>query len=300
MDRLEWYFGERNIYASEWPVENPRGVVQIVHGMIEHIDRYEGFIRKLNKEGYIVVGDDHMGHGKSASGKKNFGIFTGDWMDLVEDIGDLQRQTAAKYPNLPYIMLGHSMGSFAVRTYASLYGDMIDGLIVMGTGHVPLVASRFGLLVSAIIGSLKGEKYRSKYLHKASLGSYNDRIENKRTISDWLTRDDSVVDSYLSDRYCRFIPSVSMYRAIFEGVDYVARRKNIGKMPKDLPILLISGQEDPVGDYGKGVDKFYSILEDLGFKRVTKKIYPGCRHEILNELNREEVIKYIFNWIVNI
>ena len=120
MDRLEWYFGERNIYASEWPVENPRGVVQIVHGMIEHIDRYEGFIRKLNKEGYIVVGDDHMGHGKSASGKKNFGIFTGDWMDLVEDIGDLQRQTAAKYPDLPYIILWGLLQSEPMHPYMGI------------------------------------------------------------------------------------------------------------------------------------------------------------------------------------
>ena len=108
------------------------------------------------------------------------------------------------------------------------------------------------------------------------------------------------MDSYLADRYCRFIPSVSMYRAIFEGVNYVAKEKNIAKMPKDLPILLISGQEDPVGDYGKGVDKYYSILKKEGFEKVIKKLLPDCRHEILNELNRDEITRYIFNWIVNI
>lgn len=300
MDKLEWYYGERNIYASEWPVDNPRGVVQIVHGMIEHIGRYERFIKELNREGYVVVGNDHMGHGRTAGDKENFGIFTAGWMDLVEDIADLQRQTAAKYPDLPYIMLGHSMGSFAVRTYASLYGDRIDGLIVMGTGQVPLSASRFGLLASGLMKMFKGDKYKSKFLHVTSLGSYNDRIKNKRTVSDWLTRDETTVDSYLADRYCRFIPSVSMYRAIFEGVNYVAKEKNIAKMPKDLPILLISGQEDPVGDYGKGVDKYYSILKKEGFEKVIKKLLPDCRHEILNELNRDEITRYIFNWIVNI
>ena len=112
MDRIEWYYGKRNIYASEWPVENPKGVVQIVHGMIEHIGRYETFIKELNQEGYVVVGEDHMGHGRTARDRKNFGVFTGGWMDLVEDVADLQRQTAAKYPGLTYIMLGHSMGSF--------------------------------------------------------------------------------------------------------------------------------------------------------------------------------------------
>ena len=115
-----------------------------------------------------------------------------------------------------------------------------------------------------------------------------------------MTRDESVVDSYLSDKYCRFIPSVSMYLAIFEGVNYVAKRKNIAKMPKDLPILLISGQEDPVGDYGRGVDKLYTILEEEGFEKITKKLYPGSRHEILNEINREEVKVFIFDWIDNI
>ena len=300
MDRIEWYYGKRNIYASEWPVENPKGVVQIVHGMIEHIGRYETFIKELNQEGYVVVGEDHMGHGRTARDRKNFGVFTGGWMDLVEDVADLQRQTAAKYPGLTYIMLGHSMGSFVVRTYASLYGDQIDGLIIMGTGQVPLSSSYFGIGVSNLIKAFKGDKYKSKFLHKTSLGSYNDKIDNNRTVSDWLTRDESVVDSYLSDKYCRFIPSVSMYLAIFEGVNYVAKRKNIAKMPKDLPILLISGQEDPVGDYGRGVDKLYTILKEEGFEKITKKLYPSCRHEILNEINREEVKVFIFDWIDNI
>ena len=125
---------------------------------------------------------------------------------------------------------------------------------------MPLSSSYFGIGVSNLIKAFKGDKYKSKFLHKTSLGSYNDKIDNNRTVSDWLTRDESVVDSYLSDKYCRFIPSVSMYLTIFEGVNYVAKRKNIAKMPKDLPILLISGQEDPVGDYGRGVDKLYTIL----------------------------------------
>ena len=215
-------------------------------------------------------------------------------------MADLQRQTAAKYPGLTYIMLGHSMGSFVVRTYASLYGDQIDGLIIMGTGQVPLSSSYFGIGVSNLIKAFKGDKYKSKFLHKTSLGSYNDKIDNNRTVSDWLTRDESVVDSYLSDKYCRFIPSVSMYLAIFEGVNYVAKRKNIAKMLKDLPILLISGQEDPVGDYGRGVDKLYTILEEEGFEKITKKLFPSCRHEILNEINREEVKVFIFDWIDNI
>lgn len=291
--------GAGKIHACCWmPEGEPKAIVQIVHGIAEFVERYDDFANFLNTQGFLVVAEDHMGHGKSITDGSIRGYFHGGWFNGVEDTYRLLRDTMQKYPGVPYILFGHSMGSFMARTILAKYPDSgISGCVICGTGWQPRAA--LPALIKVVEGICKktGETNPSNFLQKLIFGGYNNRIENPRTASDWLTRDESIVDAYVADPLCGFTPACGLLRDMMKGIHYVEQPKNLQQMKKHLPVLFIAGEEDPVGPYGKGVLRATKEFEKAGMVRVSTKLYPKCRHEILNELNKQEVYDDVRRWI---
>lgn len=296
-EKKTWNFGERANYAVMWQIVKPKAVLQIVHGMVEHIERYDEFARFANNAGYLVVGHDHVGHGETVKDPEDYGAFPKNWQDLITDVHTLQREVSKKYPDIPYIILGHSMGSFITRLYLAKYGRDVDAAIIMGTGQQPRVQTWTAIGLTKILRVLHGEKYRSKFLEQMSTGMFNCFFSPNRTKADWLSRDEAEVDKYLAHEHHQFIPTLNMYHSLFTFSNYAASPKWIKQIPHALPLLLISGATDPVGKAGKGVKRFYKLLQREGFSDVTLKLYPAARHEILNELNKAEVMRDLVAWM---
>jgi len=298
-----YYDSEDNktqIHAIRWiPIGEIRCILQISHGMLEHIERYDDFARALVEKGVFVVGNDHLGHGSSLLREEDRGYFCQDDGNtvLIEDIYNLMKIIKNKYPTAPYFLLGHSMGSFLIRQFISIYGDDIDGAIIVGTGHQPYGLIKLGQLVIAFISVFKGWKYRSRFVNYLAIGGYNKKFEPSRTSVDWLSRDEEVVDKYLADPRITFIFTLNAYYNMFKGMSYLYKKQFIEKIPKELPIKLLSGKNDPVGRFGKDVKKVYDEYISLGMKNVSLKLYDDYRHEIINELNKEVVYNDIINWL---
>ena len=289
--------GKNEIFSLKWEADRPVAVLQIIHGMQEFVDRYDDFANYLNTKGYVVVGEDHLGHGFSVNNEEEYGYFgqTGS-EDVLKDIHNLYEKTHKEYPDLPYFFLGHSMGSFLVRQYIERYGEEVDGVIIMGTGWTDQNTLTAGKTVCSIIGTFRGDKHRSKLVEGIAFGSYNDRCP-KRTRVDWLTKDEKIVDTYLKEPRDTFRFTVNGYKFLFNAIE--DEQKNIDKMPKDLPVFFVSGEEDPVGAYGKGVITSYTKFKEAGMTDVNIKLYPGDRHEILNELDRQQVYEDLYTWLEN-
>ena len=286
------------VHAREWvPEGRPRGVVQIVHGVAEHIGRYDPVARFLASRGYLVCGEDHLGHGLTAGGK--FGYFgpKNGWDLVARDVRRLRQLEGEKLPNLPYVILGHSMGSFLTRTYLIRWPGTVDAAVLSGTGQEPAAAVASGKALSGSLCRLKGPDHVSRLVNELSLGSYNKAFKPNRTSSDWLSRDEAAVDAYLADPLCTFLPTVSMFRDMMGGLQFIASRAKLAKMNKSTPIYLLSGDRDPVGSMGAGVWKVEGMLRSAGCQDVTVKLYPGGRHEMLNEINRQEVFNDLIAWI---
>lgn len=292
--------GLTQIHAIEWvPETDVRGVIQIAHGMVEFIDRYDRFARFMASEGFYVVGNDHLGHGKSVTDESRLGYFAkrdGNFC-VLGDMKKLREIAAEKYPNVPYFLLGHSMGSFFSREFIEEYGEGLSGVIIMGTGYQALATLNLGIALTAVLQKIKGGLYRSKTVNNMALGSYNKTFEPSRTKNDWLTKDEAIVDAYEANPLNQFTFTVNGYNNLFRCIRYAERKSNLGKIPKDLPILVVSGQNDPVGEFGKGPTIVAEIYRKTGIKDVTLKLFPGDRHEILNELDKEQVDKYLLDWI---
>lgn len=280
------------------PAGEPRCVLQISHGMNEHMGRYRDFIRFMVQNEVICCIYDHIGHGKTA-GDDGLGFFAekNGYQDLTEDTYSFFKLIHREFP-LPHILLGHSMGSFIVRLYAAKYGEGLSGLIVSGTGGKNPLAG-FGILLSDMTAKIKGPRYYLPLLEKMAFGTYNDRISPLRTQKDWLTHDGEIVDRYIADKYCMFPFSASAYRDLITLNKKSNQKTCFEKTPKNLPVLLLSGGMDPVGDYGKGPTEVAGRYESAGLKDVTLKIYPEGRHEMLNELNRAEVYQYLAGWMTD-
>lgn len=291
--------GEGMIHARYWtPEVEPIAVVQLIHGIAEHVERYDDFAKYLCSHGYMVVAQDHMGHGKSNTAK---GYFHGGWFAAVDDTYRLLQDTKAAYPDIPYILFGHSMGSFLARTILAKYPESgLSGAIICGTGWMPEVVLAAGKTLAAIVCMLKGEQNPSKLLQTMMFGSYNNRIENPRTEFDWLTRDEYIVDRYIEDPDCGFIASAGLARDMLGGMRYNQNRKNLSKMNLETPVLFIAGNDDPVGNYGVGVNQTAKAFRNAGVQNVSVKLYPLCRHEILNEINKLEVYGDILSWLQNL
>jgi len=302
--KQEFYFpskdGLTQIHAIEWiPEKEVRGVLQIAHGMVEFIDRYDRFATFMASQGFYVVGNDHLGHGKSVTDETQLGYFAkhdGNFC-VLGDMEQLRQDTQKKYPNVPYFLLGHSMGSFLARQFIEKYGEGLSGAIIMGTGYQPAATLDLAIGLTAVFQQARGGHYRSTTINNMALGSYNTAFEPGRTKNDWLTKDEAIVDAYEANPLNQFVFTVNGYNNMFRGMRFAQRQSNLDKIPKALPILVVSGQNDPVGEFGKGPKIVAETYRKTGIRDVTLKLFPDDRHEILNELDREEVYRYLLQWI---
>lgn len=291
--------GKGRIHALRWTPETPpRAIVQIVHGIAEHAQRYEEFAEYLNDKGIAVVAEDHMGHGKSIGKDGIQGYFHGGWFAAVSDTVKLAEMTMDAYPGVPYILFGHSMGSFMTRTILAKYPALpLAGAVICGTAWQSGALLKVALPLSKAICRMDGETLPSKKLQTIMFGSYNKRVEHVRSENDWLTRDDRIVAAYDSDPLCGFAASAGLYRDMLNGIAFVQKLSTLSAMNKTLPVLITAGADDPVGSYGAGVKKCYEMFKNAGMENVKLKLYPLCRHEILNEINRGEVYEDMLEWI---
>ena len=288
-----------NIRAVEYaPKGKVKAILQIAHGMVEFIDRYEDFARYLNSKGILVVGNDHLGHGGSVNSEDEWGYFGENGNEiLLQDMHTLQILTKEKYPDVPYFLLGHSMGSFYARQYICLHGDELKGAIIMGTGLEPLAIVKMGMFLCRFIALFKGDRYRSNLVNKIAFGSYNSRFEPARTRADWLTKDEKIVDWYVNEPRCSFLFTLNGYYNMFKGISRLYDENLLSYIPKDLPLLFVSGKDDPVGSFGTEVVTSIDMLKKIGINDIEMKLYENDRHEILNELDKETVYEDIYNWL---
>lgn len=304
----ELYFDSRDnehkIHAVKWipDVEQPICILQIIHGMAEYIERYDGFAQAMAEKGILVAGEDHLGHGKSVGENGVYGYFCerDAATVVVRDSHRLKKMIQEQYPGVPYIILGHSMGSFILRNYLCRYGTGIQAAVIVGTGMQPKPLLMLGKAVAAVQKVFTGSGHPSNLLNVLSFGNYNRKIPQERTLMDWLSRDEKIVDAYMEDPLCGFTFTVNGFQTLMELVNRLYRRENLEKMPKELPVLFVSGAEDPVGDYGKGVKKAYQSFLDVGMKKAEMKLYEYDRHELLNEIDREQVYKDIYQWVSSV
>ena len=272
--------------------------MQIIHGIAEFVERYDDFANFLNDQGVLVVAEDHMGHGQSINGDGIQGYFHGGWFTAIEDSMQLMADTKAEFPDLPYILFGHSMGSFMARTILCKYPDCgLTAAVICGTGWQPAAAMPAMVKMIEGICKVSEETKPNVMLQKLVFGSYNKRVEHPRTPYDWLTRDDKIVDAYIAHPLCGFTPTAGLMREMTRGIHYIQQKKNLEAMNKQLPVFFIAGGDDPVGPYGKGVHTCAEAFRKVGMEDVSVRIYPLCRHEILNEINREQVYQDVWKWI---
>lgn len=296
-----WYAsqGIGKIHGHRWlPQGEPKAVLQIVHGIAEFVERYDEFARYLTGLGYVVVAEDHMGHGQSINGGGIRGYFHGGWFTAVEDTYRLLQDTKAQYPNIPYVLFGHSMGSFMARTILCRYPDSgISAAIICGTGWQPAFALPALCKTMELVCSRGDETKPNQALQNLVFGSYNRKVEHPRTPYDWLSRDADVVDAYIAHPLCGFTASAGLLRDLVKGIHFVEQPNHLAAMRKNLPVFFIAGGDDPVGNYGKGVQKTAEAFRKAGLTDVSVRIYPLCRHEILNEINRQEIFEDISQWL---
>lgn len=294
--------GKTAIHAVEWlPEESPRAVLQIAHGVSEYVLRYEDFARYLTERGFAVVGNDHLGHGSSVAAgapRLYFGP-KGSWNRVVEDMEHLRKLTHRKFPNLPYFLLGHSMGSFLARTYLIRYPGTVDGAVIMGTGYMSAASTAASLAIISGECLRNGESKPSAMATRASFGIYNRRFAPNRTPMDWLSLNPDNVDAYLKDPLCQGNASAGLFREMLSGIRFDCNSSNLRKMNRRTPILFISGAMDMVGDCSKGVERAAEAFRKAGMRDVTVKLYPELRHEILKEACHEQVYDDIDRWLEN-
>lgn len=283
-------------YISCEPEGEIKGVVQIAHGMAEHIDRYGEFMAFLCQNGYVACGCDHLGHGKTSPNDLGYIARKNGWQNLRDDQILLTRLMKKRYENLPFILFGHSMGSFVARACVSEYGSEYDRAVFCGTaGKNP--AAGAGLALVALLRLFKGERYRSAFIKNMSFSGYNSRYSDVQTDLDWLSTDRETVKAYAADPHCGFTFTLSAYRDLMTLISLINTKKCVQSSPKSLPLLFVSGKEDPVGGFGSGVEQAANLYKTAGSQQVSVKLYDGCRHEILNDSCRHEAMQDILKFI---
>ena len=279
------------------------GVIQLVHGMQEYIGRYEELAEFLTGHGFLVVGHDHLGHGQSVRDKNHLGYFCKPRPSevLVEDMHQVTAMTRRSYPGLPYFIFGHSMGSYLLRKYLTVYSADVDGAILCGTGSVPDLYCYAGIALCALIAMFRGWHYRSSLVRKIAFGKPYAKFCMDGTVPEksWLCNDAERVKEYYSDPQCTFDFTLNGFYGLFSTVSYDNQEKYIRQVRTDLPIFLISGSEDPVGDAGVGVKRVYRQYKKAGLRDVTMKLYEGDRHELINEPDRANVFADLWEWVTS-
>ncbi|MBO6197523.1 MAG: alpha/beta hydrolase [Butyrivibrio sp.] len=289
------------LHAIRWiPEGEPVAILQIIHGMQEYIDRYDEFANFLAEKGILVIGNDHLGHGGSVGERGTLGYFCKNdpATVLVRDAHRLKKMTQEDYPGVPCFILGHSFGSFVAREYITRYGTGIKGAIIQGTAYMPSgTVKSLGGLVN-FLQVVMGEKYRSTMVNNMAFKGYLKKIPNPRTQQDWLSHNEASVDKYIADPACNFVFTLNGFKTMAELLKRIQDTDKMEDIPKDLPILITAGKEDPVGNYGEGPEKLYNIYKnDLHLKNVDIKLYDGMRHELQQEIGREQVFADQYEWI---
>ena len=289
------------LHVITWtPDGEIKAAIQLVHGMVEFIDRYHDFAEYLCSQGIAVIGHDHLGHGLTAGHDDDLGYFAreGGEQILIDDMYLVTEEMKWKYPCVPYFILGHSMGSFCLRKYLTIYGEHVDGAIIMGTGEMPLPVLKAGKTMAGLLMKTKGRRHRSKQLSDIAFGGYLKKIPDARTPMDWLSKDEAIVDAYLKNKYNTFLFTVSAFHDFFEIMEYDMKQTRLDQIPGDLPMLIVSGDQDPVGGWGSGPKSLHQTYRKKGFTDVSLKLYEGDRHEVLNELDRQTVYEDLGAWIL--
>ena len=295
--------GKTTIHAVKWrPDEGEvRAVLQIAHGMIEYINRYTPLAEFLTTRGIAVVGHDHLGHGQSVTSEAEWGYFgmPNPSNLLVEDMHTLRTMIQKEYPDVPYFMAGHSMGSYLLRKYLGFHSDNLCGVILLGTGYEPEKKIAFGMKTCTLLAKIHNWHYRSKFVTAASFGKDYRKYDltGKNTANSWLSKDEDIVKNYYEDPACRFMFTLNGYMGLYEAIAYSCNQENVNRYPKDIPVFLMSGADDPVGNFGVGVKKVYDMLMTAQMEDITYRIYENDRHEILNETDKDAVYSDLLAWI---
>ncbi len=295
--------GKTTIHAIRWEPDDGkyRAVLQITHGMVEYIERYAPFAEYLTQRGFLVVGHDHLGHGYSVTGTAEMGYFAEKDPSgvVVDDMHQLRKKTQGQNSGLPYFMLGHSMGSFMLRKYLALHGQDLNGAIIMGTGYIPAAKNWMGLSVVRAMTACLGAHHRSPLVQRLINGPSYRGFDTTGAVPEksWLSRDVDMVKKYYSDPRCTFTFTLNGFRGLMEAAQFSCKEENAAKIPTDLPILLVSGGSDPVGDLGKGVHRVHELYQKVGIQDLDCVLYEGARHEILNEINREQIFSDLYVWL---
>lgn len=291
--------GRTQIRLRIWlPEGEPKGTVQIAHGIAGHCGRFDGLARALAEGGLAVLANDHLGHGKSIADPSDLGFFAehDGWMMVLKDMRTVYEMTCARFPEIPHFLLGHSMGSFLARTYLFTWPEDFDGVLLGGTAHQRRGVLITGCLLSGALAAVS-PRGRGRILNRLVSGSYNRAFRPARTDYDWLTRDEASVDAFLLDPMCGFVCTNRLYADMMQGLVMITSRKNLEKMEKTKPVLFYSGTMDPVGGNGAGVERAFRAFRRAGMTDVEMKLYEGGRHEMHNELNRQEVFGDLLAWI---
>lgn len=292
--------GKNTVYAEIYTpkLKTARGIVQLVHGMVDHPGRYASLIEYLTGEGYIFAGNHHLGHGKTAATPEDFGYFakSGGIDFLLSDIHTFNKYLRSTYPTLPLVLLGHSMGSFIARLYAVRHPHSMRGVIIHGTSG-PNRLAPMGKLAARTVALFRNDRVRSKLIQKLAFGSYNGRFDKSEGDTAWLSRDTQAVSGKHDDPLASFTFTASGFADLFEMLHASNKRSWFKNYPKDMRTLIMSGDADPVGNFGKGVNYVYRRLMLEGCTDVSLKLYPECRHELFNELSREEIFADMKAWL---
>lgn len=295
--------GKTAVHAVKWTPDSGEytAILQISHGMVEFIERYIPFAEFLTTKGYMVVGHDHIGHGQSVATQEDWGFFCeGSPSDIVvEDMHKLRTLIQEDNPDVPYFMLGHSMGSFMLRKYLAVHNEKLRGAIIMGTGFIPENLTNLALKLTSLVEKLRGPKYRSKFIQSLAFGAdykgFDMTGENPE--NSWLTKDVEIVKAYYNEPRCTYMFTVNGYKGLFEAVNHSCNPENAAKIPKKLPLFIVSGAQDPVGGLGKGVKDTYDMYEAAGMLDITYQLYENDRHEILNETDKQVVFEDLLAWM---
>lgn len=294
--------GKTEIHGVEWMPNSEdeiKAVLQISHGVTEYIERYEEFAKFMTENGIMVVGNDHLGHGLSVEKSASPMYFgpRGSWEYAVRDLLNVYELVKSDHPNVGYYILGFSMGSFLVRKLLIDYPSKIDAAILMGTGQIGKIPTALGLLAAKSEAAKVGENNTSEGIESLTFGTYNKRFAPNKTKFDWLCSDEESLAEYAKDPKIGGPMSAGLFREMLYGMEYTRKSSNVKKMRKSMPILIMSGEDDSVGDCGKGVRKVYKSFKKAGMVDVKIKLYPSLRHDLLHEVNRKEIFRDILNWM---
>lgn len=279
--------------------EAVRAVVQLHHGMAEHAARYARVARALCEVGIGVVGSDHRGHGRNIKSPEDQGFFAaeGGWSLVVRDMRRLNAWIREAHPEVPVIMLAHSMGSMLAQQYMMDFGDTVDGVALSGSLGASVMLAKAAKLLAKGERLRLGQRGRSRVLQFASFGSYNNAFKPTRTEFDWLSRDEAEVDKYVTDPLCGFMCTTQLWIDVLGGMTQIGDRRHMARIPKALPVYVFAGDKDPVSEQAASLRKLLKTWGEVGLTRVSHKFYPDARHEVLNETNRDAITEDLVAWL---